>query len=449
MRTQKTEKLTDTVASLFLSKRYGVNIWLPRWIKVLWLRRKNKELYQNLELLEYGEIKEPNLVKWKRIVVALLWVFSLPLIALLIYLIYKIPQLMVAEQSLNLTNNEWLQRTNEARATLVQGIVGLILLFGLFFTWRNIRATEKNLMISQDATAKNLEIAQEGLVTQRFSKAIELLGSDKTDVRLGGIYALERIAKESKKDHWPIMEILTAFVRENAPWKKGDPAKPIRTDIQAVLTVLGRREREHEQIGIYRSFYESRRLDLHETNLHGADLFGANFAGIILTKANLTNSRMLNTNLECSILDNADLSESDITDSNFEDSTLSGTLFKTANLYAVKFDTNVQVEPSAKEPTDFEGADFKVCSLRKRKFINGNFRDAKFQGGSLDGANLKGASFIGATFDLINLKGVDLREVEGLVQEQFIKEGIEYEKANLPKDIQKLLSLKEHAKIRH
>ncbi len=37
------------------------------------------------------------------------------------------------------------------------------------------------------------------------------------EVRLGGIYALERIARDSPKDHWTIMEVLTAYVRENSP----------------------------------------------------------------------------------------------------------------------------------------------------------------------------------------------------------------------------------------
>ena len=38
-------------------------------------------------------------------------------------------------------------------------------------------------------------------------------------VRLGGIYALERIANQSERDYWPIMEVLTAYVRENTPYK--------------------------------------------------------------------------------------------------------------------------------------------------------------------------------------------------------------------------------------
>ena len=51
-------------------------------------------------------------------------------------------------------------------------------------------------------------------ITESFSKAVEQLGSDKLEVRLGGIYSLERISKESPDDYWTVMESLTAFVRE-------------------------------------------------------------------------------------------------------------------------------------------------------------------------------------------------------------------------------------------
>jgi hypothetical protein len=35
-------------------------------------------------------------------------------------------------------------------------------------------------------------------------------------VRLGGIYSLERISKESPDDYWTVMETLTAFLRERS-----------------------------------------------------------------------------------------------------------------------------------------------------------------------------------------------------------------------------------------
>ena len=65
-------------------------------------------------------------------------------------------------------------------------------------------------------TALNFNLSREGQVTDRYTKAIEQLGSDKLDVRIGGIYALERVARDSVKDHPTVMEVLTAFIREHS-----------------------------------------------------------------------------------------------------------------------------------------------------------------------------------------------------------------------------------------
>ena len=66
---------------------------------------------------------------------------------------------------------------------------------------------------------------EQGQVTDRYTKAIEQLGSDKLDVRIGGIYALERIARDSARDHPTVMEVLTAFIREHSheQWPPPDP----------------------------------------------------------------------------------------------------------------------------------------------------------------------------------------------------------------------------------
>src|SRR6185437_5342840 len=116
---------------------------------------------------------------------------------------------------------------------------------------RNAESAQRNVQATIDIAQRNAEIAQsnirvaeEGKITDRFSKAIEQLGSKKLEIRLGGIYALERIANDSERDHWPVMEVLTAYVRENAPSRRkpGQPSeqqppdKRPSTDIQAILT---------------------------------------------------------------------------------------------------------------------------------------------------------------------------------------------------------------------
>jgi len=96
-------------------------------------------------------------------------------------------------------------------------------------------------------TARNFSLSREGQVTDRYTKAIEQLGSDKLDVRIGGIYALERIARDSERDHQTVIEVLAAFVREHShePWPQSErglglPDHATRPDVQVAINVIGR-----------------------------------------------------------------------------------------------------------------------------------------------------------------------------------------------------------------
>jgi uncharacterized protein YjbI with pentapeptide repeats len=88
---------------------------------------------------------------------------------------------------------------------------------------------------------QTLRYQKEGHITDRINKAVEQLGAEKTvkvpsadgdksiersepniEVRIGAILSLERIAQDSTKhdkgrDHVRVMEILCAYIRENAP----------------------------------------------------------------------------------------------------------------------------------------------------------------------------------------------------------------------------------------
>lgn len=94
---------------------------------------------------------------------------------------------------------------NSARSTLLQAVAGLLVIVGVFTTWRQV------------------QVNREGQLTDRLTKAIDQLGGDKVEVRVGAIYTLERLAKNSEQDRTPVAEILTAFVRSGAPWHAGDP----------------------------------------------------------------------------------------------------------------------------------------------------------------------------------------------------------------------------------
>ncbi|MGH3129712.1 MAG: hypothetical protein ACRDNX_02740, partial [Gaiellaceae bacterium] len=126
-------------------------------------------------------------------------------------MIYVVPVLIVRSGGDSLSAAERLKAENDIRSTLVQALAGAILLAGLYFTARTLQVN-----------TRTLEVNREGQITDRFTRAIDQLGQpgdDKLAVRLGGIYALERIARDSREDHGPVIEVLTAFVREEARWR--------------------------------------------------------------------------------------------------------------------------------------------------------------------------------------------------------------------------------------
>jgi hypothetical protein len=165
-------------------------------------------------------------------VTALLLSLVLPLFWLFLW---KLPQWQVAALP---EMKDRIDLESKVRQTMAQILGGTAFLVGLYFT------------------SQTLHVSQEGQLTDRFTKAIDQLGKENLAVRLGGIYALERIARDSESDHWAVMEVLTAFVREQTQgrlntsqswfalrWPKDQDVSKPPADIQAILTVIGRRTR--------------------------------------------------------------------------------------------------------------------------------------------------------------------------------------------------------------
>jgi Pentapeptide repeats (8 copies) len=129
-------------------------------------------------------------------------------------------------------------------------------------------------------TARNFTLSRQSQVTGRYAQAIGQLGSKKLDVRVGGIYALEGVARDSAIDHPTVMEVLSTFIRENSrhQWPRSTSDTDImeqrtRPDVQAAITVIGSR---------------SQGADLTGADLSGADLRNADLTGAKLTGANFT-----------------------------------------------------------------------------------------------------------------------------------------------------------------
>jgi hypothetical protein len=184
-------------------------------------------------------------------------------------------------------------------------------------------------------------------ITESYSKAVGQLASDKIAERLGGIYTLERISRESPDDYWTVMETLAAFVRERASWKETarrvserayflwqeagrpdgradehwreavkttEPTVP-QTDVATVVTVIRRRDpanREREKQFDLGGTDLRGASDLIEAHLEGAILGGAHLGGAILFEAHLEGADLRGAHLGGADLRWADLSNADL-----------------------------------------------------------------------------------------------------------------------------------------
>ncbi|BCL14696.1 pentapeptide repeat-containing protein [Micromonospora sagamiensis] len=211
------------------------------------------------------------------------------------------------------------------------------------------------LYVTNEANREQQRLTAQGQITDRFTKAVEQLGQpgpEKVDVRLGAIYALERIMRDSAEDQPAVVNILAAFVRVHAPApERLFPDPPIErlegtrlrapVDIQAALTVLVHRDTSPNG---GHSARPRRALDLANTDLTGAILIGADLAhadltGTVLVDADLFGANLTGADLDYSNLDGANLASADLTRADLHYTNLDGADLAGANLAGANLDS--------------------------------------------------------------------------------------------------------------
>ena len=312
---------------------------------------------------------------------------------------------------------------------------------------------------------RQTKTAEQGLITDRINKAVEQMGAEKDvkrqrhdsdghpmlllkedgtpdhgqplyeeatepniEVRLGAIYALERIAQDSERDHIPIMETLCAYVRENSnarkpedypepdweslpddadeetrkkhqeergrrfgvvvfgsgiarQWAQALPQP--RADVQAAIRVIGRRSEG-------RRAYETRKdyqLDLRAANLQRCDL-----SGLAWDRTLLNGTRMEGANLSGARMEGADLG---------------GARMEGADLRGARM-----------EGADLGGARMEGADLRGARMEGADLSGARMEEAYLYRANLKSADLAFWTCARANASSADFTDAKNMTQEQ-------------------------------
>ncbi|MGI8334424.1 pentapeptide repeat-containing protein [Actinomadura scrupuli] len=284
-----------------------------------------------------------------------------------------------------LSGKEKADALDAIRGRVLTIATGVLAVVAVYYTARNAQTARRTLEHSVGSARRVAELTEQGQVTERYTRAIEQLGSDKLDIRIGGVYALERIARDSARDHPTVLEVLAAFIREHTRDSDAhaaaagedladgtDAVGRLRADLEAAVTVLGRRN-AHQDHGV------------------SAHLRGSNLAGAHLSEANLAGAHLAGADLR-----GADLSHADLAGVHLDSADLAGANLAGADL----------------SDAELRGADLSAADLTGADLRGANLTHAELVGANLAGAELRGADLTHA--DLTGLIGADLTGAIGL-----------------------------------
>jgi uncharacterized protein YjbI with pentapeptide repeats len=267
-------------------------------------------------------------------------------------------------------------------ALSASSLPGLAAVIALIFTALSVQATKGQLQ----STQQQLLVTEQGQITDRYNAAITNLGSASIDMRLGGIYALQRLMQDSPRDQPTVIAVLAAFVRDRSA-RGGDqahlPVSSPTSDIQAALAALGARHTGNDGPSAF--------IDLSHASLAGAQLENLYLSGASLAGTDITSANLNSTHLDDANLVNANLADATLSFTSLADANLSG-----ASL-AMTHPTNV----------DLAGASFTDANLTGAVLANVNLAGASFFGANLSNAVLAGESLPRLNFAAANLTGAD------------------------------------------
>lgn len=234
---------------------------------------------------------------------------------------------------------------------------------GAILTWGRFEMSKEQA----DLDREKADLDRARIDSERFGQAIEQIGSNKPDVVLGGLYALEALGTAAPAYRGQITEVLGAFIREHTADRSGSPSlRPLAIAERTALTILGR-----QHVAWVTT------IDLTGTRLSEADLSRTDLSRAELSRAELSRADLTGTDLT-----RARLFKADLTGARLFRSELTG-----ANL---------------------RGADLREAVLSEARLTEADLTEARLTGADLTGARLAGAVLSRADLAGVNLTGTDL-----------------------------------------
>jgi Pentapeptide repeats (8 copies) len=278
--------------------------------------------------------------------------------------IWLVPRLQVARwRRAGIDEEKLAELGTQARSSITQALGGLALIVTLAITAYQANATRRSAEAAQRSADNNLRLAEQGQVSERFSRAIDQLGATNTDksvaidVRTGALFSLMQIGLDSPANRQPAFLVVATYVRNNyvppsQPRPHGCQAsfRSLRADISTALTY---------PLPELAAKLLARAQAPPILGLRGANLDGLAIDGLVLQRFNLTGVKFRDASLN-----RADFRKARLSGANFDRACLRGTNFRFADLRGSRFTR-----------ASLTGADFRGARLTAARFTPDAYHD--------------------------------------------------------------------------
>lgn len=202
---------------------------------------------------------------------------------------------------------------------------------------------------------QQIEIAERGLIQDRYQSAANMLGSNSMATRMGGVDALESIANKHDNYYIRIINLFAAVIRqpvESVVTSSGD-IKPSPDDVRkAMVFIVKRTDRQKAIERKHKKKVPHWHIDLRGAYLACMILTGSNLSELELIEADLTYARLMDANL---------------TEVNLRDAILKNTNLSNANLANARGIKQTQLNEACYYkgyPPNLKGA---MCAKHKKQ----------------------------------------------------------------------------------
>ena len=206
------------------------------------------------------------------------------------------------------------------------GLLAIAFWGAVLAVWRSQIANKQADAANAQAETANrqAETAERGHMNDRYQKAADMIGSKSLSVRLGGIYALDRLALDHPEDYLdPVIKLVCAFARHPTEDETNNNVckeqhTPRQDVVEALWIICGLNEKDE---------------DHNKPNLEGMDLSGAimsaeDIGTVNLGKMRLSGAKMLNADLVA-----VSFAQTELINTNLAGARLIGADFTGANLF--------------------------------------------------------------------------------------------------------------------